>query len=57
MSISIYGPFDTIKRTTTLELLKLRGCTEDEPRIVRLLLSNAKLRVKVNGALSAQLLI
>ena len=34
--------------------MKLCGCTEDELRIVRLLLSNTKLRVKVNGVLSAE---
>ena len=39
-----------------MELPKLCGCTEDELRIVRLLLSNTKLRVKVNGVLSAEFL-
>ena len=56
MGIDMSSAFDTIKRTTILELLKLCGCTEDELRIVRLLLSNTKLRVKVNGVLSAEFL-
>ena len=52
MGIDMSRAFDTIKRTTILKLLELCGCTEDEVRVVRLLLSNTKLRVKVNQALS-----
>ena len=54
MGIDMSRAFDTIKRTTILKLLKLCGCTDDEVRVVRLLLSNTKLRVKVNVALSEE---
>jgi len=54
MGIDMSSAFDTIKRTTILELLKLCGCTDDELRLVRMLLSNTKLRVKVSGVLSAE---
>ena len=46
MGIDMSRAFDTIKRTTILKLLELCGCTEDEVRVVRLFLSNTKLRVK-----------
>ena len=54
MGIDMSSAFDTIKRSTILKLLKICDCTEDELRIVRLLLSNTKLRVNVNGVLSAE---
>jgi hypothetical protein len=53
MDIDMSRAFDTIKRTI-LKLLELCGCTEDEVRVVRLLLSNTKLRVKANVALSEE---
>lgn len=54
MGIDMSSAFDTIRRTTILDLLEKAGCDEDEVRLVRLLLSNTKLRVKVNGTLSAE---
>ena len=54
MGIDMSSAFDTIRRTSILELLVKCGCNDDEIRLVRLLLSNTKLRVNVNGTLSAQ---
>ena len=54
MGIDMSSAFDTIRRTTILDLLKEAGCDEDEIRLVRFLISNTKLRVKVNGTLSAE---
>ena len=46
--------FDTIRRSTILDLLVECGCDDDEVRLVRLLLSNTKLKVNINGTLSAE---
>lgn len=54
MGIDMSSAFDTIRRTTILELLQNAGCDVDEIRLVRFLLSNTKLRVRVNGHLSAE---
>ena len=54
MGIDMSSAFDTIRRTTILDLLKAAGCNEDDIRLVRFLLSNTKLRVRVNGHLSAE---
>ena len=54
MGIDMSSAFDTIRRSTILDLLVECGCDEDEIRLVRLLLSNTKLRVNVNGSLSAE---
>ena len=54
MGIDMSAALDTIKRLTILNLLVNAGCTEDEVRLVRFLLSNTMLRVKVNNALSAE---
>ena len=54
MGIDMSSAFDTIRRTQILELLVECGCEEDDVRVVRLLLSNTKLRVKVNGVLSVE---
>ena len=54
MGIDMSSAFDTIRRSTILDLLKICGCTDDELRLVRLLLSNTKLKVKVNGTLSLE---
>ncbi len=53
MGIDMSSAFDTIKRQTILNLLADCGCTEDEMRLVRFLLSNTKLKVRVNNTLSA----
>ena len=54
LGIDMSSAFDTIHRTSILELLVACGCTDDETRLVRLLLSNTKLRVRVNGTLSTE---
>ena len=54
MGIDMSSAFDTIRRITILDLLKEAGCDEDDIRLVRFLLSNTKLRVRVNGHLSAE---
>ena len=54
IGIDMSSAFDTIKRSTILRLLEDAGCTEDDIRLVRLLLSNTKIRVRVNNATSAE---
>ena len=46
--------FDTIRRQTILDLLIDAGCNEDEVHLVRFLLSNIKIKVKVNTELSLE---
>ena len=46
--------FDTIKRSTILNLLIDAGCSEDEVRLVRFLLSNTVLKIRVNSTCSAE---
>jgi hypothetical protein len=52
MGIDMSAAFDTIKRKTILRLLETAGCTDDEVRLVRYLLSNTKLQVRVKQELS-----
>ena len=52
MGIDMSAAFDTIKRKTILRLLVTAGCTDDEVRLVRYLLSNTKLQVRVKQELS-----
>ena len=52
MGIDMSSAFDTISRQTVLNLLVDAGCTEDEVRLVRLLLSNTKLHVRVGKSKS-----
>ena len=54
MGIDMSSAFDTIRRSTILSLLEDAGCSEDGIRLVRLLLSNTKIRVRVNSSLSAE---
>ena len=54
MGIDMTSAFDTIKRSTILRLLKDAGCSEDDVRLVRFLLANTKLRVKINSETSAE---
>ena len=54
MGIDMSSAFDTIKRSTILRLLEEAGCSEDDIRLVRLLMANTKIRVRVNGTLSAE---
>ena len=46
--------FDTIRRSTVLRLLVDAGCTTDEIRLVRILLCNTKLQIRVKCTLSAE---
>ena len=54
MGIDMTSAFDTIKRSTILRLLEDAGCSEDDVRLVRLLLANTKVRVRVNSATSIE---
>ena len=49
MGIDMSSAFDMIKRTTILDLLKLCGSTDDELRIVQLLLSNTSHKATGKG--------
>jgi hypothetical protein len=46
--------FDTIGRQTILDLLIDAGCNDDEVRLVRFLLGEIKIKVKVNKELSIE---
>ena len=46
--------FDTIQRSTILNLLADAGCSDDEIRLVRFLLSNPVLKIRLNSAYSAE---
>ena len=39
--------FDTIKRSVLLDILREAGCSEDDLKLVRYLLSNTKLKIKI----------
>ncbi|KAL5247848.1 hypothetical protein ACHWQZ_G019665 [Mnemiopsis leidyi] len=54
MGLDMSSAFDTIKRSTVLALLIDAGCSEDEIRLVRFLLSNIKIKVKVNSEISIE---
>ena len=54
MGIDMSAAFDTIKRKTLLKLLADAGCNDDGVRLVRYLLSNTKLTVRVNSTTSAE---
>ncbi|KAL5247145.1 hypothetical protein ACHWQZ_G019116 [Mnemiopsis leidyi] len=54
MGLDMSSAFDTIKRSTVLALLVDAGCSEDEIRLVRFLLSNIKIKVKVNSEVSIE---
>ena len=54
MGIDMSAAFDTIKRRTVLKLLEEAGSTNDEVRLVRYLLANTKLRVRVNSETSVE---
>ena len=46
--------FETTKRSTILSLFVEAGCSQDEIRLVRFLLSNIKIRVKVESEVSIE---
>ena len=52
MGLDMSSAFDTIRRETILFLLADAGCDDDDIRLVRLLLSNIKIRIKVNSEVS-----
>ena len=49
--------FDTIKRSVLLELLADAGCSEDDIRLVRYLLSCTKLKIKVRSTVSGEFIV
>ena len=54
MGIDMSRAFDTVKRTTIIDLLHEAGCSVDDIRLVQYLLSNTKLKVRVNNSLSEE---
>ena len=54
MSIDMSRAFDTIKRKTILNLLEDAGCTDDEIRQVKFLLTDTKIRIKLNKTTSEE---
>jgi len=54
MGIDMSSAFDTIKRSVILDLLADAGCCEDDIRLVRYLLANTKLRIKINNTISLE---
>ena len=54
MGIDMSSAFDTIKRSTILNLLLDTGCSEDDIRLVRFLLSNTVLKIRVNSSFSVE---
>ncbi|XP_033117090.1 uncharacterized protein LOC117117021 [Anneissia japonica] len=52
MGIDMSAAFDSIRRSTILNLLNDAGCCKDEVRLVRFLLANTRLRVKIKNVLS-----
>ncbi len=54
MGIDMSRAFDTIKRSKTLDVLHQAGCNDDELRLVRLLLADTRLKVRVKMAHSAE---
>ena len=53
MGIDMSRAFDTIKRKKILEVMELAGCNEDELRLIRTLLANTYLSVRVRTSHSA----
>ncbi|XP_063688162.1 uncharacterized protein LOC134821349 [Bolinopsis microptera] len=49
--------FDTIKRSVLLELLADAGCSENDIRLVRYLLSCTKLKIKVRSTVSGEFIV
>ena len=54
MGIDMSRAFDTVKRTTIIDLLQEAGCSTDDIRLVQYLLSNTQLKVRVNNTLSEE---
>ena len=56
MGIDMSSAFDTISRTTILRLLDDAGCSSDDIRLVRYLLAETRLVVRVNNSVSVEFL-
>jgi len=54
MGIDMSRAFDTIKRSKILHVLQEAGCVNDDLRLVRLLLADTKLRVRIKTVHSAE---
>jgi len=52
MGIDMSAAFDTIQRSTILNVLKDAGCSDDDIRLVRFLLSNTLIRIRVDKTYS-----
>jgi len=52
LGIDMSRAFDTVKRDVIVDVLRDAGASEDDIRIVQYLLSNTKLRVRVNSTFS-----
>jgi len=57
VDIDMTAAFNTIKRSTIINLLIDAGCSRDDIRLVQYLLSNTKLRVTVNKTQSGEFVI
>ena len=54
LDIDMSSAFDTINRQMVLNVLADAGCTDDELRLVRMLISNTRIKVNVNGTISLE---
>ena len=52
LGIDMSRAFDTVKRSTIIDVLRDAGAAEDDIRLVQYLLSNTKLKVRVNNTYS-----
>ena len=52
MSADLSRAVDTIKRSVILNLMKDAGCSEDDIKLVKMLLTNTTLKIKVEKTLS-----
>ena len=57
VNIDMIAAFNTIKRSTIINLLIDAGCSKDDIRLVQYLMSNTKLRVTVNKSQSSEFVI
>ena len=57
VNIDMTAAFNTIKRSTIINLLIDAGCSRDDIRLVQYLMSNTKLRVTVNNSQSGEFVI
>ena len=53
MGIDMSRALDTINRSKALEVLNMAGCNEDDHRLIKTLLANTHLTVRVKGTQSA----